>query len=213
MLAEGIRRPELTIAVDTYGFLLCSSFFDQLDSPAKVLAKAFELAESINGYVNLYLGGGSILVGAVIDADGNQTVFPEPAEVRMDVFPPNVVVESPAGSTIVRRPTDPIRDSITALSDPHVRKALRLRGAGDLDWVGLCRLLEVIEDGATEEQKRSWPKKEIKRIKHNASSVAVAGDAARHGKERTDPPSVPMSLKDARLRVDTLLKDWLESIR
>lgn len=45
----------------------------------------------------------------------------------------------------------------------------------------------------------------------NNASVAAAGDEARHGKERKDPPRKPMKLPEARGLVDRILKGWLHS--
>jgi hypothetical protein len=39
----------------------------------------------------------------------------------------------------------------------------------------------------------------------------VAGDHARHGKEKTLPPKAPMSLEEAGIYVDGLVRGWLAS--
>jgi hypothetical protein len=43
-----------------------------------------------------------------------------------------------------------------------------------------------------------------------ANSVAAAGDKARHGMERYDPPRQPMSLAHACELVDRIMRTWLE---
>lgn len=100
--------------------------------------------------------------------------------------------------------------------DPAVAKVMRLSGAADADsWVGLARIREVIEadaGGVTAMQAAGWASgNELDRFKHSASSVAVAGDDARHGHERTAPPRKPMSLREAKDHVDHIRREWLRS--
>jgi hypothetical protein len=50
---------------------------------------------------------------------------------------------------------------------------------------------------------------ELKRFDRTANSVAATGDKARHGVERTDPPSKQISLSHAREMIDRILIAWL----
>jgi len=84
-------------------------------------------------------------------------------------------------------------------TDAAVAKVMRLSGAPDSEsWVGLARIREVIEtdvSGSAAIQKAGWASgNELERFKHSANCVSVAGDAARHGHERTHRPSKPMTL-------------------
>jgi hypothetical protein len=59
---------------------------------------------------------------------------------------------------------------------------------------------------------KGWAtRSEVRRFKHSANSVAVAGDAARHGVEPTQPPANAKTLAVARPYVDHLLRAWLEN--
>jgi hypothetical protein len=50
----------------------------------------------------------------------------------------------------------------------------------------------------------------LDRLMHTANSLAAAGDAARHGTEKTSPPSLPMSLSEAVKIVRSLAERWLD---
>jgi len=54
---------------------------------------------------------------------------------------------------------------------------------------------------------------QLKRFKHSANSVAVAGDSARHGRELGDPPRDPMSIDEAIAYCKYLLQAWFDSKR
>jgi hypothetical protein len=128
-------------------------------------------------------------VGTVTDINGNK-----------------VVVEPPPPRTIAL--------AALALADKNVGKAMRLVTADDFrTWVGLYRLHEVIESdvgGMHPLTARGWGSAtDLRRFKHSANSVAVGGDASRHGKELTTPPAHPMSIDEADRYVRYILESWL----
>jgi hypothetical protein len=119
------------------------------------------------------------------------------------------------GQTVTVAPPPPRTVSLVkaALADSAVEKVLRLLAADDSSsWVGLYRIYEVIQQDAGGKMQRWGAKKrELERFAHSANSVAVAGDAARHGRERTQPPKNPMSIEEARALVNYMLHAWLSS--
>ena len=111
---------------------------------------------------------------------------------------------------------DPISDWIAiANNDNNAAKVLRLVGAKQLDWVGLYRIFEVIENDVGKIDHivdNGWATKaSIKRFKHTANSPASIGDDARHGKEATSPPPKPMSLSEGKSLVENIIHNWLNS--
>jgi hypothetical protein len=93
---------------------------------------------------------------------------------------------------------------------------MRLIAASDASsWVGMYRLYEVIEANVGGERSMQHLNcgsgDALKRFKHSANSVAIAGDAARHGKECGLPPTNPMSLEEARAYLNYMLETWLAS--
>ncbi len=103
----------------------------------------------------------------------------------------------------------------SAASDENVKKALRLLGSGDLSWVDLNRIWEVVEGdvgGEHELKKKNWvPRVKLDLFGRNANSSAAVGDAARHGRQSGEPPKEPMDLYEAQALIKTLVKKWLES--
>jgi len=122
-----------------------------------------------------------------------------------------------ADGKVVTRPSPPPKTLLfaqIAARDPAVAKVLRLQVAPDSDsWVGLYRIYEVIAHdlGGEESFKQvGWGSpQDLKRFTHSANSVAAAGDAARHGRERTDPPKRPMSLEEAIAYIGYVVQSWL----
>lgn len=101
-----------------------------------------------------------------------------------------------------------------AFSNGSVAKALRLNAQPDSrSWVGLYRLYELIEADVAGQAfltRRGWSTvRSIKRFKRSANSVAVAGDAARHGKETGTSPRQPMTLVEAEAYVAYIMEAWL----
>ena len=103
-----------------------------------------------------------------------------------------------------------------AWKDLAVAKVMRLLASPDCkSWVNLYRIYEVVEadvGGESLLQKQAWgSSRDLKRFKHSANSVTVAGDSARHGKEFASPPPWPMSISYADDYVKCLLHAWLAS--
>lgn len=117
-------------------------------------------------------------------------------------------------SEVITDTSAPIRSWVrVATNDVAVSKALRLFGSEARDWVGLYRLLEVIEGdvgGIREIVAAGWATgNSLELFGRTANSVGAVGDLARHGKERTQPPETPMSLSEATSLVEVILHNWL----
>lgn len=52
---------------------------------------------------------------------------------------------------------------------------------------------------------------DLKRFKHSANSVTVAGDHARHGRELEQPPKKPMTPEEAIAYLNYVAQAWLAS--
>lgn len=116
--------------------------------------------------------------------------------------------------TISSPPSRTERLADLAFSDGAVAKALRLMARPDYkSWVGLYRLYELIEadvGGRNALTEYGWSTvRAIERFKHSANSIAVAGDAARHGRETGLPPKQPMALDEAHAYITYVVEAWL----
>lgn len=214
MLADTFTGEAMQVAQSGKEYVLRSSHFELLDSAASVRESAIELVTALSGSVRLTLGAREAIgVGAAVSRvrpNGKResiTVLVGQAVSHERALPITVV-----HGTQIHRPADPILKWLPlATQNPVVAKALRLRNAGDLEWVDLYRLYEVIQnDVGRSMHQLGWASHdELERFARTANSVAATGDKARHGVERTDPPPKPMPLPDARELIDRIMKAWL----
>lgn len=162
-------------------------------------------------------------VGAVYrrNASGGRDVFvhiQETLQIRAECGEVTVMVTDSDGKIITRSEPPPRIVTIVqiATADASVAKAMRLLAAPDhKSWVGMYRMHEVIEADVGSEnalKKRGWGStQDMKRFKHSANSVTVAGDSARHGKEVEQQPKHPMSVDEAAAYLSYVLQSWLSS--
>lgn len=206
------------------GFLYTSDSFATCQTSKEVLKLANDELCILSGVLKLMRDSPeSLRTGAVYrhNASGGRDVFvniQETLHVRAELGEVTVTVTDAEGH-IITRPAPPPR-TVTiaqlAASDLSVAKAMRLLAAPDRkSWVGTYRIHEVIEADIGSEhalKKRDWGSaQDLKRFKHSANSVTVAGDAARHGKETEQPPRHPMSIDEAAAYLNYVLQSWLSS--
>ena len=100
--------------------------------------------------------------------------------------------------------------------DERISKVLRLRNSDNLNWVDLYRIYEVIEEEVGDLRSLDpgrITKNTIERFTRTANSASElgAGDHSRHGIEKFQPPQKPMSLREAKDLIDTVIKSWINS--
>lgn len=206
------------------GFLYESVAFAACSKSEEVLKIANEELCILSGVLKLTRDSPEPLrTGAVYkrNALGGRDVFVhihETLHARAELGEVTVTVTDGAGN-IVTRPEPPPRTVAIAkfaVIDSAVAKAMRLLAAPDhKSWVGMYRIHEVIEADVGGEhtlKKRGWGSaRDLKRFKHSANSVNVAGDSARHGKELDQPPTHPMSIDEAAAYLNYVLQSWLSA--
>lgn len=214
MLAEAFLGPEWTVTRRGSEFFLAGVALDGLADARAVRTKAGARIASISGASMLYMGSSRPLeLDHVVHlGEGGRrdlTIFPDPVLVHVSVPPVSLAVTRADGSVEVCLPADPVLEATLKADHSHaVEEVLRLRGALDLLWTDLYRILEVIQaDG----RPLSATKAEVNCFKHTANSKRAAGDLARHGSEETEPPRNPMKLQEARQFIDRIIRDWLTS--
>jgi hypothetical protein len=204
-------------------YLYHSDAFDACNTSEKVLAIADDHFSILSGILKFVRDSNEpILAGGVYKrhADGRRDVFVQMREGIQSCaeFGEVTVTGTDAQGNQVQLPPLPSRIATIsglAMEDAAVKKAIRLFAASDIKtWVGLYRLHEVIKadiSGKDSSKKVLGSNRDLKRFKHSANSVDVAGDAARHGKGNAQPPSNPMSIEDAFAYVNSVLSAWLAS--
>jgi hypothetical protein len=206
------------------GFLYESDTFAACNQSDEVLKLANEELCVLSGVLKIARDSPEPLrPGAVYkkNASGGRDVFVhiyETLHVRAEVGEVTVTGTDRNGN-IVTRPTPPPRAVAIAQlagADTAVAKVMRLLAAPDhKSWVGMYRIHEVIEADVGGEHKLKacgWGSaRDLKRFKHSANSVSVAGDSARHGKEFDRPPTNPMSIDEGAAYLNYVLQSWLSS--
>jgi hypothetical protein len=206
---------------DDESYLLLQDSFDTCRTSDEVHALAVDQASILSGILTLVRQSReSLRVGAVYKQhpNGTKEIFLCAREILQVTDESTAIVTDAKGNVITSSMSVPRTVALSALAvrDASVAKAMRLIAASDASsWVGMYRLYEIIEanmGGERSMQDLNCGSRDVlKRFKHSANSVAIAGDAARHGKECGLPPSNPMSFEEAGAYLNYLLETWLAS--
>jgi hypothetical protein len=223
-LARVFTAPPTCVARDERDgvFLYESALFQTCTTSEEVWAIADEQLAILSGVLTILRSSREPLISGAVyrrNAAGGRDVFvrvQHTVQARAEVGEVTVTVNDSEGNPITR-PSLPPRIMVfmqLAAVDSAVAKVLRLQSLKESrSWVGLYRIYEVIEAdvGGQEALKlRSWgTASDLKRFRHSANSVAVAGDTARHGKEPQQPPRQPMSQEEAATYVERMVQCWL----
>jgi hypothetical protein len=94
-----------------------------------------------------------------------------------------------------------------------VAKTLRLLGTREQSWAELYKLYELVHSDVGDKMfADGWAtKKKIKLFTHTANSAGAIGDDARHAKEDSAPPPIPMSFSEAETLIKSVVMRWLRS--
>lgn len=209
----------------SHGFVYESKAFSPCRTSEEVLKIADEHFLILSGIFKLVRESMELLrSGAVYRTNeaGGRDIFvqlSEGAQMRAECGVLGTTVTDSQGNVVFMPPPAPRTTALfkLAFSKPELAKAMRLLSAPDAhSWVNLYRIYEVIEadiGGEHSLKTRGWgSSQDLKRFKHSANSVTVAGDAARHGKEQDQPPKNPMSIDEARAYTNYLIEAWLASM-
>ncbi len=220
-LAESLSSNDPRILKYRGAYFIESNRFARVSEPEKIKSITTEILEVLTGVVRLSsLGGKTPLQVANVDCvlpNGQRVLYLEFHETLHISTSMNVEVETANGEKIVvTEPPSKISPWTTlGLTNTNVAKAFRLLGKEKHTWVNLYRIYEVIEEdvGSMEKiVKCGWATKtSIKRFKHTANSPGAAGDASRHGKESTTPPSNPMDINEGRALIEIIFHGWLHA--
>ena len=220
-LSESFAGGDPSILERDGKYLFRWSVLDEL-SETQVKAVADEQIARLSGSASLTLGAiKPIKVAEVslVSDDGSRNIFgfPDPVVVTIRTSVPTVQIRRADGTEEIYRPADPAKAWLAAAeSSDDMTRALRLSEGKEHDWRELSYLLEIVEDsvGRKEITDAGWATKgQLERFRGTANSSypEAAGDAARHGHRRWEPPRRPMPLNDARELIRRVVRQWIDT--
>lgn len=218
-LSKSLVDDELLICEKNGQYFLESTRFENLANSEDVASLATDILKVLTGAVRLSLGGRTplhVANTARMRPDGGRDVYVTLSDTIHVRATFGVEIARSDGTKEVIHPAHSVPGWVKmGLTDQNIAKALRLLGTDEHNWVSLYRLYEVIEEDVGSLDRianNGWATKtSIKRFKHTANSPGAVGDASRHGKESTTPPSDPMDIGEARALVEVILHNWLRS--
>jgi len=183
----------------------------------RVLEVATAFIELINGAASLFIDSYRPIApakGAFFGADESgamvSTVVPVgTAEERCKASHITALVKSvPQPDTSqgkIARVVEAAQQSVAA------KDALTLIGRPSATWSELYLIYELVEANVGGRMySENWiPRKQGKLFTRTANSYTSLGRASRHGKEKFQPPSQPMSQREATQLMRTLVAAWL----
>ena len=197
-------------------FLIRSSRFDALSDAEEVRRAAEEVVELLNGLGRLLWPEFTpVAVGAVYTTaeDGRKNVHVFMSDTVAFRGKLKVTVIKRDGS--LEQPQDLGRLNSwldVAETDEFVQRALAYLNRERITWNDLYRALEVVEsDVGGRVSKAGWASKaELERFNRTANSYSVLGRAARHGRDRGEPPPNPMKFEEAGHLVRRVVHLWIQ---
>jgi len=207
---------ELLVFEESGHFFMTNKEFENITSADEVRHKAIEIIEMINGIVfHLFTKKGTISsnsISKINDLGGNDIFFfADPEFLNLSDNQPSIIITHENGTSIKSSPLLTIQNLLTVSErNPIKAKIFRLFASGNLDWVSLYRLYEVVYSDVGN-QIFSWINKStIQNFKHTCNSVGAIGDASRHGLEITKSPKKPLTLIEAQDLIKLIINKYLE---
>jgi hypothetical protein len=210
-------KDDLVIIEDNGNFFMTSLEFEKLNSIEEVKKKSDEILEMINGIASyLFSTKGKLSSNSISNRNESGgidcTVFVETCFINISIPPPTIILENGDGTISKSSPLLSINQLLSdASKNVNKSKIFRLLAKGNLDWVMLYKLYEVIESEIGDQIYLWVSKTKVKNFKHTCNSVAATGDDSRHGKELTSPPKIPMTLKESQDFINLIIDKYLGS--
>lgn len=210
-------KDDLFIIEDNGNFFMTSLDLEKLNSIEEVKEKSDGILEMINGIASfLFSTKGKLSSNSISNRNESGgidcTVFAETCFINISIPPPTIIIENGDGTISKSSPLLSINQLLSdASKNVYKSKIFRLLAKGNLDWVMLYKLYEIIESEIGDNIYLWVSKNKIKNFKHTCNSVTATGDDSRHGKELTTPPKIPMTLKESQRFINLIIDRYLGS--
>lgn len=204
-------------------YLLNARLFQGCTTADQARQKAREVLFELNAYAANFLGAKKKISCAEvrsIQPDGSKIAHLMVQEsIESSATLAEVVIQDADGTIHRSTPKPPKAPDLhrwmrLMKSDDNVRKVERLLAEQAHDWVNLYRVMEVIENdvgGQNELIRQGYTDKRSRsRFGHSSNHPEAAGDLARHGHNKVQAPSDPMTLHEAGSYVHQIRRRWLQ---
>ena len=205
-LADSFVDPDCCITEVNSEYVISSDSWNQIETAPEVRVKVEDFLSLLSGSTRLELGAsGRLTAGCVYEArsDGlrNLNIFPTEATLEIRGFPATIIA---AGE--VHHAADFVRDDVQlADRDDRVSEVLRLWVEAPLDWDALYRVFELVErDCGNIIKQNAWANGK------QCTRFTSTSNIHRHPARTDQRPKKPMTLDEARVFVEQLLRAWIE---
>ncbi len=218
-LSQALQSEAIRIVNQEGAFKLIGHMFDGIDGHDKARRSAQEQLDKISGlaFLDFQLKAPlQIRSVASCEEDGSGKNFYVSLKAATVEVHMSCIVSDAQGNIISKDPSpESLRASFNlAALDKSVDKVLRLLGGGDLSWLNLYRLYEIVRDDVGSDKvivSRSWCQSDNLRLfRWTANHPEASGDNARHGSLSQSAPKKPMELAQAQALIRTLVQKWLQ---
>lgn len=205
-LAEAFPEGELRIEETDAGWVMSGDTISTAPSAIEALARATELLPRLNGLGQVRIRGFEPIAiqQRVRDADDATVGTAVFGEAHLRVYG-TLIVGGPPGADL--RTLDQRADNDSALAE-----AIRLLGSGQVDWVVLYKVFEVLRAAAGGEpaflQRTGTSKRELSAFTWSANSPVASGDDARHSVLRGKPSVKALTLDEGRAFIADIVSNW-----
>jgi hypothetical protein len=217
-LAALFTSPHLRIRKEEGIYFLTSDRFNTLTDADAVRKAANDILEPLFGSARLRFGAQKAFnVGNLrrIEDDGrsHHYLLLEGASVKVRGSAVVAVVGG-TNTTEQAQQEDPLVSwSVLSESDEMVARVLRLYAKANQVWKDCYPIYEIVEadiGGETALVSKGWvSRNQITRFARTAGHPKAAGDHARHGVSRVEPPPNPMTDAEGKAFIESLLTSWL----
>ena len=223
-LSESFADSDPAILERDGKYLFRWSVLDGFSDAAQVKATVDKQIARLSGAASLTLGAiKPIKVTHVIstndDGSRNIHVSADPVNWNFRTSVPTVQSRRADGTEEINRPADPAKAWLAAAeSSDDVDLVLRLSEGRGHGWVELYRIFEIVKasvgrNGTTIPDAGWATRGQLERFRRTANSPdpKAAGEGARHGHSKKQPPPRPMTLNDARELIRQVVRQWLDT--
>lgn len=219
-LAGMLTATDVRIRQEEGLYFLVADRFNDLEDAEQVRKKADEVLRSLNGLIRLRLRSQQPISVA------NLQRVEDEGKTHHYILTDSGTLSIREGLTIVKIGAEGTTESVQqeddlvgwfslADKDETVARVLNLFGNVVQTWKDLYPIYEIIESDVGGEDSlvsKGWTSRnQIERFSRTSNHSQAAGDGARHGVSRAQPPSNPMTPAEGRAFIESLMTSWLRS--